>query len=290
MTTHRLRAASAALAVLALSATALTVTSAVPATAAVPQFPGYGPVDDESVSSAASKGDTVSCGNQFVVGAGMLAGPGDELRYDDLVPSEHQVDSYVTVDDTGTDLDWSVTTRALCSEQPGIGYEIVSATSTPRDSAVSHQATAACPGGYEVVGTGWAIYGGYGHVGVTKVVPTAGDTVEVTAHEDDTGWSGDWDVTAYAICVAGISGQRVQSFDTGSHSGTHGATNGCATDEVTLGGGFEVSGRPRHSRLSTLWPGNVYQGQGLLTVTVKEDDAGTPDDWQLRHHQICADA
>ena len=220
----------------------------------------------------------------------MMAGPANDLRYDDLIPSEHEVDSYVYVDDTGTGVNWSITTRALCSDEPGIGYEIVSATSTPRDSDLFHEALASCPGGKDLIGTGWSITGGLGHVGVTKVLPTAGDDVEVTAYEDDTGWSGDWDVTAYAICVAGISGQRVQSYETTAHSGTHGATNGCSVGEVGLGGGFEVHDQPRFTTLSTFWPGNVYLGQGLLTVTVKEDDAGTPDDWRLTHHQICADA
>jgi hypothetical protein len=289
MTTHRRRPARAGVAALALAA-ALTTALAGPAAASVPGFPGYRTVDHHSTADPGAKDDTASCGGQFVLGAGMLAGPGDELRYSSLVPSDHQVDSYVEVDDTGTNLNWSITTRALCSDEPGIGYQIVSDTSTPRDSATSHTATANCPGGKDVIGTGWAIDGGDGHVGVTAVVPTVGDDVRVTAHEDDTGWSGDWEVTAYAICVAGISGQRLQSYETGSHSGTHGATNGCDVGEVALGGGFEVFDRPRYTRLSTLWPGNVYDGQGLLTVTVKEDDLGTPDDWRMTHHQICADA
>jgi hypothetical protein len=291
MTRHRWQAPFAGAAAVALSAAALTTALAAPATAAVPNFPGYGPVDHQTSASVSSpKTDTASCGAEYVLGAGMLAGGGVDVRYDDLIPSDHEVNSKVYEDDSGNVPDWGITTRALCSEEPGVGYQIVSATSTPRDSDPSNQATASCPGGKDLIGTGWAISGGFGHVGVTEVRPTPADTVVVTAFEDDTGWGADWDVTAYAICVAGISGQRIQSHYTGFHSGTHGATNACSTDEVALGGGFQVQGRQEFTTLTTFWPGNVYLGEGLLTVTVKEDDAGTPDNWGMTHYQICADA
>jgi hypothetical protein len=276
---------------LTLSAAALTAAVAAPADAVGSNFPDYGTVDHQSGSSTSPKPDSVHCTNgRYVVGAGVTAAGSADLRYDELIPSEHDVDAYASVDDSGVDTDWSLRTRAVCSDQPGIGYEIVSATSTPRDSDPSHEATASCSGGKVLLGTGWAIDSGDGHVGVTEVRPTANHTVEVTAYEDDTGWAGSWDVTAYAVCAAGISGQRIQSYYTGYHSSTHGATNGCDVGEVSLGGGFQVQGEQAYTALSFLWPGGFYDNQWLLSVTVKEDDAGTPDSWGMTHYQICADA
>jgi hypothetical protein len=97
---YRWRAPFTEAAALALSAAALTTALAGPATAAVPNFPDHGPVDHTSITNSSNKEDTASCGSQYVLGAGMLAGGGVNTRYDDLVPSDHDVNSYDFEDDS----------------------------------------------------------------------------------------------------------------------------------------------------------------------------------------------
>jgi hypothetical protein len=103
-------------------------------------------------------------------------------------------------DQNGTNADWQILGEALCSATTLPGLERVAATG-PTNSQDKH-ATARCPEGKRVVGTGGEIIGGEGQVGITYLLPDDDLTrVHVRGAEDQDGTSADWAVRAYAVCA-----------------------------------------------------------------------------------------
>jgi hypothetical protein len=103
-------------------------------------------------------------------------------------------------DQDGTDADWRIRAHAICSATTLPGLERVVRTG-PSNSRDKH-ATARCPEGKRVVGTGGEIVGGQGQVGFTYVLPEADLTrVHVRGAEDRDGFGGDWSVRAIAVCA-----------------------------------------------------------------------------------------
>ncbi len=66
--------------------------------------------------------------------------------------------------------DWQVKAQALCADDPPPGLQLVTATSAV-DSARMKSATATCPAGKHVLGTGGALPGGGGHVVIDDLLP-----------------------------------------------------------------------------------------------------------------------
>src|SRR3954447_20544825 len=67
-------------------------------------------------------------------------------------------------------------------------------------SPTSQSATATCPTGWVLIGTGGRIDNGGGNVVMTDVIPTVtAGTVTVWGHEKGA-YAGNWTVFAYAIC------------------------------------------------------------------------------------------
>jgi hypothetical protein len=103
-------------------------------------------------------------------------------------------------DETGFDQDWSLRAYAICANPPP-GLQTVFASS-PNDSAELKIVTASCPSGKNLLGTGGDIFGGQGQVVIDDLRPNAAlKNVTVTGIEDQTGYSGNWQATAYAICA-----------------------------------------------------------------------------------------
>jgi hypothetical protein len=100
---------------------------------------------------------------------------------------------------SGTDANWSVDAVAVCAN-PLNGLSIVSATTT--SSSSSMQATSASCSGGAVIGTGGRISINTGHVVLQVARPSGpGDIARVQAHETAAGYSANWSVTSYAVCV-----------------------------------------------------------------------------------------
>ena len=103
-------------------------------------------------------------------------------------------------DQDGTLSNWRIRAYAICSDTTLPGLERVVSTG-PSNSRNKH-ATARCPTGKRVVGTGGEIVGGRGQVGITYVLPDADLTrVHVRGAEDQDGFGLDWSVRAVAICA-----------------------------------------------------------------------------------------
>ena len=81
------------------------------------------------------------------------------------------------------------------------GLQLVTQTSVSDSEEVKY-ATATCPAGKHLVGTGGEIVGAPGEVVLDDVRPNpALTTVTVTGAENETGFHSDWFLRAYAICV-----------------------------------------------------------------------------------------
>lgn len=111
-------------------------------------------------------------------------------------------------DETGVATNWSITTYAICAN-PLAGMQVVSAASAG-GSGGRQLASAACPAGKRLVGAGAFVAiqsGGFGQVGLesllTSPLPGVGPPTGHIAFgvEDQTGFAGNWTVTAQAICA-----------------------------------------------------------------------------------------
>jgi hypothetical protein len=127
------------------------------------------------------------------------------------------------------------------------GVQRVSASSVT-DSAGVKSVTVYCPARTRLIGTAARVTDGGGQVVLEDIAPTAQlSGLTVTAHEDADGWSGNWYVTATAICgyPAGLELVRYTeppSLETRKRPDTF-----CPSGKVILGSGAEATGTLQHS-------------------------------------------
>jgi hypothetical protein len=163
-------------------------------------FPDGNSASPKSVSTAPNG----PCTNEH-----RLTGAGGEILdlegqvvLDSIVPSAdlESGSARAVEDQDGTLSAWRIRAHAICSATTLPGLERVVRTG-PSNSRNKH-ATARCPAGKRVVGTGGEIVGGQGQVGITYVLPEADLTrVHVRGAEDQNGFGGDWSARAIAVCA-----------------------------------------------------------------------------------------
>ena len=132
----------------------------------------------------------------------MLPSAAGEMLFDDIVPNAALTAVTVTVteDGDGTDDLWSVDAYAVCANPPP-GLQRVSASSSS-DTEEFNLATATCPAGKNLLGTGVELGGGNGRVTIDDLRPNAALTANTVAGiETEFGNPTDWNVTAHAICA-----------------------------------------------------------------------------------------
>jgi hypothetical protein len=128
---------------------------------------------------------------------------GVELADGDVVP-----DGYTPAGDLG-----SMTLTAIANAEvmeadgfcatPPPGLQLVSATSPTTSEENGTYATAACPAGKHLTGTGARVNNGNNRVVIDDMRPNPALTsVTVSGFEDQVGYDQDWSVTAFAICVS----------------------------------------------------------------------------------------
>jgi hypothetical protein len=128
---------------------------------------------------------------------------GVELAEGGTVP-----DGYVPASDLG-----SMTLTAISNNEvmeadafcaiPPPGLQLVSATSPTTSEENGTSATAACPAGKHLTGTGARVNNGNNQVVIDDMRPNPALTsVTVSGFEDQDGYDQDWSVTAFAICVS----------------------------------------------------------------------------------------
>ncbi|HEX8102612.1 MAG TPA: hypothetical protein VF533_08375 [Solirubrobacteraceae bacterium] len=155
--------------------------------------------------SSAARSAVAACppGKRVLGAAGRVAGAANQLVLTGLRPDSalSSVTATAHEDETGTAEAWHVDVIAVCAPPPP-GLQRVAAT-TYSGSEEFARASATCPTGEHLIGTGARIGGGAGQVGIDDLRPDAALTrTTVTATEDETGSNADWSATAYAICIA----------------------------------------------------------------------------------------
>jgi hypothetical protein len=140
-----------------------------------------------------------------VIGAGAnILGFVNYNFLDTVQPASNLASVYVeAVRSETSELPIQVTAHAVCIN-PVPGQQLVSA-STAFDSASAKYVSVMCPSGTKLHGTGGSLGGAAGQASIDRVGligPGAVAGADIEAREDETGFSGNWIATAYAICAA----------------------------------------------------------------------------------------
>ena len=127
---------------------------------------------------------------------------GNHIILDDITPNPALTGMFATAfeDESGTAASWRVNAYAICATPPP-GLELVAAQSS-ETSPPSNSATATCPLGKTLLGTGADLSGAIGEVVIEDIRPDVLlRSVTATAAEDETGVTSEWFVRALAICA-----------------------------------------------------------------------------------------
>jgi hypothetical protein len=266
--------------------------SAAPASAAVPGL--LPPLTVESnFNSTVYKSVRVFCppGTQVIGGGYQLVGAEGAVVLDDFIPSPDNllvgageiVGPGESSDDSGTDAPWKIVATVMCaSTMPD--YSIQPATSD-FTSARPKSANAVCPPGRAVIGGGASLSNGLGQVSIQALV-IGQSHVSAKADEDADTYSGNWSVTAYAICAATapfgfhVAEQVRLTTELGQTT-----TAFCPSGETAIGGGWIQSdpafGVDRYITSSTI---STSPDPG---VTVAAVELSRGPEWSLRADTVC---
>ena len=241
-----------------------------------------------SAGSSANKSVSVSCpaGKRVLTpGAFIDLGGTNQVILDDLRPSADltSVTAQGLEDETGTAASWFLSTSAKCAVPPP-GLQRVSATSALNSSNKS--VTATCPVGKRVLGAGADINAGNGQVLFDDIRPNAALTaVIVQAVEDETGQSGPWNVTAYAVCADPIVGlERVATTSALDSTPSKFVTAPCPAGKLSTGVGGDINAGSGQVLFNVFDVG----GAGSAVVQGTEDETGLAGPWSVTAYSICA--
>jgi hypothetical protein len=183
--------------------------------------------------------------------------------------------------------DWFLRIYSICAT-PLPGLELVSATVPPGVSTSRALTTGPCPTGKRVVGVGGEITGGEGEVVLTAVRPASQLTRgSVAAVADEDGFSGEWGLTAYAICATAPTGLEQVTATSDPDSDPASVTATCPAGKNLLGAGAQIENGVGQVVLDDVRPNALLTS---VTVTALEDETGTTSTWFPVAHAICANA
>jgi hypothetical protein len=199
----------------------------------------------------------------------------------------HYVEAAAHEDDTGYASNWSITAYALCSP-PIPGWELNHVTGAT-GSGSNGGAIALCGTGKLPLGLGgWVTNAGAGQVILNDVYLTSNDGVGARAVENEGGYEGLWNVTAYAICSPPIPGHQAV-YQSKPASGWNSVNPkslvlACPPGTQVHGVGARISGSTQDTTFSDLMPAANLTS---VTFTAREDEDGEPDGWQLQAILVC---
>lgn len=135
------------------------------------------------------------------------------------------------------------------AQVPGLTH--VYATSVSNSDAKS--ATATCPAGKRVLGSGFEFEGADGYLMLDDLIPTV-DTVTATGYEKAGGTTQNWTVRAWATCGSPPGSSHTVSRVTGYDSDNKSVTATCAAGEKVSGVGAELTGSLGHVTIDEIIP------------------------------------
>lgn len=177
-------------------------------------------------------------------------------------------------------------TLGLSSANAAIPGLTVVQNTTPWNST-GKAISVACPIGTVPTGTGYDIGGSLnqGKIYVTTTIQAGSRSVLVEAVEAEGGFSGNWTLTAKAICAQPLLGLIRVSATTNSWSATTADAEAfCPFGTVLVGTGAEVLNGGNDVMLTAIEPTS-----NSVRVAAQEDESGTGALWSVRAHAFCAD-
>jgi hypothetical protein len=184
---------------------------------------------------------------------------------------------------------WQVIATAVCAS-PLTGYSIQSATSNFTQTT-SQTAQAACPPGRSVIGAGASLSNGFGQVSIAELrlsTPPNNTTVSASAITDKDGYTGNWSVTAYAICADPLPGWTpTDSVSARNNNSTKVQPAFCATGKSPVGGGWSLP--------ASTAPTDIYITRLAITTAADPNVTAaataattTTSNWGIITQSICA--
>ncbi|WP_326552904.1 hypothetical protein [Micromonospora sp. NBC_01813] len=239
-----------------------------------------------ATNSQSPKTRAAECPNGMrVIGGGArVSGPAAQsIRLSIMQPvsGPGQTDRYeVWADEPpgGISGNWALEGYAICAPAASVpGYNI--ALQGSGYSSVSTRSVAAgCAGSQRVIGSGASIAGGgLGSVGLQMSRASGPLDIARAAAAEDGAYSGNWQVTAYAICADPVGAAAEGSVQTGVATASHACPAG---EDVHSVGGATGAGATGQTFLNS-----VYPDAGLNAVRLAL--TGVPTDG-LAIQAICA--
>ena len=179
------------------------------------------------------------------------------------------------------------TMATVASPAQAIPGLVRTTASSVSDSATTKTISAACPAGTRILGGGGEIVGGAGQVLLTAFEPVSStNRYSVRGHEDDDGYTGNWQVIAYAVCGNSPAGLEyiTDSGQPQSASFGHYTTARCTPGKHFLGFGGRTNDGAGHVSLEGM---NPFEPAEVL-VPAAEDPNGFSGLWSLTAHLVCA--
>jgi hypothetical protein len=272
-----------------LAAACLVATAGVQVVSAAPAaaVPGLSRVVSASVSNSADKTQSAHCpaGKVVIGGGGFVTGGLGQVGIDRSTPLTTGTSYSVTAREDGNGFagNWSVTAIAFCAT-PTVGLTYVSATTAP-SSLSSRTVSAFCATGRSVLGLGAFVTSGAGQVVLDGVQPAADlKSATASAYEDDSGYAGNWSLTAVAVCSVAPAGlQRVVASSTATSASPRSATATCPAGKSAHGAGLEFTGG-----LGQVLLDDLNATATAVSATGYEDETGFAGNWSVASYVICA--
>ncbi|MFG1604873.1 hypothetical protein [Actinoplanes sp. NPDC049265] len=277
--------AAARLAAVALGASAVLVTLAPAAQAAV--------VNNRVTAPAGmiAQSATATCpAGEFLSGAGggVIGGNGD-VTLTDAIPDlpGQSVTVWAHANPGAVPGAYDVVAQAICVPgAPPPGYQVVTMTSPGNAVAVKGQ-FAACPAGTGLLGLGASLQGGDGQVFYRQIEPNpalSGGTVSAGASG---GYLGPWSVTAYAICATpppGVVGSLRVSTGPNNNTSPKAQAAVCPNNSLVtgVGGAIAIAGTGNVLISGAL----ANQAQDTATSSAVSDGLFLPP-WDLTSYAVC---
>jgi hypothetical protein len=293
----RWAAASGAVIILAAALVTVHLAAAAPASAVTGIQRVLSP--NPPINSQASKSSNAYCPEtKHVIGGGgwvaeMGATPTRRVALTQLQPVrllDGVRDGYVatgTESFPGTTGAWYVVAYALCANKNALSQWDIVPAQTFLSSQPVQTAEAVCPAGTRVIGTGGKIVNPAGRVALQVARASGtGDIARVRAHAAD-GYTGNWSVAAYAVCVTPPSGYQVVygplSPNTSEPEMTVSAV--CPGSKVVHGAGGAITNlAPGNVSLRVVYPSYDPKRVDVVAVEI----SATNDNWDIVAQAICA--
>ena len=209
-----------------------------------PNMPGLqriaatGPSDSTSPKIVAA-----SCpvGKSVIGMGGTINSPNGQVALDALFPDASLSSASISAaeDGTGNTANWSLSAFAICAPTT----QLTTVVPPGRGTSGGAGFEGTCPAGMLPAGVGGDITGGFGHMGLQRLVPgvsTAGQ-FRVATMSDPSATIENWVLEAQGVCTTAIAGQEVVAAASLADSvSAKSVTAACPAGKRVIGGGGSI--------------------------------------------------